>query len=461
MKNPEQGSPTQMVGQNARIFPVPTTINAPLTPSQAAKAARFLAMLRPEGTPGPLAGAGLSSSQGEAEGQGKGPVISPLINGQLPKTDWLTRECEELAVIIDNLEAERVAQRIEGIPSSLEEAKRRLYAAQSARVHIQTIAATLEPDKRPSADEVAGAEVLEALKPTRGKGARTEGAVRLWRLLHLLAVYKAERSGHHPSAAQEALHTANELLAAALRVNPKTIAKWTEKLQQAGKIDAREHKGKHLNTKTGEIQTRNTGMVYAVALQPGHVAHLSYADLHHQYRNLDADRAGGRTAYRYAKKIKALYDAEKNMSESNNFREGAAGDAEQTALRVLQAWTVTPGGGQTFLDPRYSFDPDIFRKDEKPSMQTVIYELPLIAEEQDADRRRVLVHHAATSIAAALDDDHSRSYYAGLIWQAIKGGWKGLQALAAQLARFEVDRREWGSHMRHPAALFAARQRVV
>ncbi len=470
MKNLEQGSPIQIVGQNAHIFLDTDTIKTPLTPSQADRAARFLAMLTPEAAPGALVGAVSASVPGvterqpipSQEGQRKPrEATSNPDEGTRTPADWLARECAELAEIVENLEAERVAQHIEGIPASLEEAQRRLHAAQSARVHIQTIAATLEPTKRLAADEVAGAERLEKLRPKRGKGAGTEGAIRLWRLLHLLAVYKAERSDHKPNAAQETVHTANELLAAALRVDPKTIERWNEQLQGMGLIDTREHKGEHLNTSTGELETRNTGTVYAVALQPGHVARLTYADLHYRYRNLDADRAAGRTAYRYAKQIKALYNAEKNMSESSAFPGGAAGDAEQTAFRVCQAWAVTPGGGQEFLDPRYSLDPDIFREDEKTSMQSVIYDLPLIADEADPDRRRVLVHHTAASIAAALDDDHSRSYYAGLIWQAIKGGWKGLQALAAQLARFEVDRSEWGSHMRHAPALLTSRTRAT
>ena len=439
-----------------------------------AQAARFMKMIpmltKPEAAPGGAGGAvpAAAPDVGERQpitpqqGRRKPSKAAPNLSKRTrTPADWLARECAELAEIVENLDAERVAQQIEGIPASLEEAQRRLHAAQSARVHIQTIAATLEPSKRPTADEVAGAELLEKLRPKRGKGAGTEGAVRLWRVLHLLAIYRAERSGHKPNAAQETVHTANELLAATLRVNPKTVGTWAAQLQGAGLIEAREHKGEHLNTETGELETRNTGMVYAVALQPGHVARLSYADLHHQYRNLDADRAAGRTAYRYVKQIKALWNDEKNMSGSSNSQEGAVGDTEQTALRVCQAWAVTPGGGQEFLDPRYSFDSDIFRDDEKTSMQSVIYDLPLIADEADPDRRRVLVHHTAASIAAALDDNHSRSYYAGLIWQAMKDGWKGLQALAAQLARFEVDRREWGSHMRHAPALLTNRTKVT
>ncbi|WP_027460736.1 hypothetical protein [Deinococcus murrayi] len=358
---------------------------------------------------------------------------------------------------IETQEAADEGQRIEGLPATLEEAQRRLYAARAARVRIQQIGDDLTPAARPSADDVAGDRVAD-LTPKRGRGAGTEGPVRLWRVLHLLAIYRAERLRHHHSATQEVLHSAAELLAAALRVCPRTVSRWTDALEAAGLIEARPHYAEDLDASTGEVVTRVDGTVYAVALQPGHTPRLTYGDLRHRYRDLTADRAVGRTAFRYAKRINALWDEEKNMSGSTASRQGAAGDPEQTAVRVLQQWAVTPGGGEDYLDPRYSVDPDIFCENEKTSMQTVIYDLPLIADEQDPDRRRVLVHHAAGSIAAALNDDHSRAYYAGLIWQALAQGWRGLQALAAQLARLEADRREWEG-LRNPPALLVARLR--
>lgn len=497
MNNLKRGSLADIIGQDARTHQDLDSIPTVLTPRQAELAAKFAAKGRaalenaatqggvsvaipllpaeqPDSNPAERFQSQHEADQPRREARRnvkakrrehrearreRRPDQQQKPRGRAIVTEWLTRECAELAAIVDAQEADEQAQRIEGMPTSLEEAQRRLYAAQAARVRIQRIGDDLTPAARPSADDVAG-DRLAALIPRRGKGAGTEGAVRLWRLLHLLAVYRAERLRHHPSATQEVIHSAAELLAAALRVCPRTVARWTDALEAAGLIEARPHYAEDLDASTGEVVTRVDGTVYAVALQPGHTPRLTYGDLHHRYRDLTADRAGGRTAYRYAKRINALWDVEKNMSGSTTSQRGAVGDPEQTAVRVLQQWAVTPGGGEDFLDPRYSVDPDIFREDEKTSMQTVIYDLPLIADELDPDRRRVLVHHAAGSIATALGDDHSRAHYAGLIWEALAQGWRGLQALAAQLARFEVDRRDWGGHMRHAPALLTSRIRA-
>lgn len=495
MKSQRQGSLTDMVGQDARIHQDLDSIPTVLTPRQAELAAKFAALgraaLKDAAQYGSVSAAAppppeqVDSNPAERFQQDyaadrprrearrnvkakkqehrearlkRRPDQQQKPRGLDIVTDWLARECAGLVAALEVHEADELAQRIEGVPASLEEAQRRLYAAQAAKVRIQHIGDALTPCERPSADDVAGDRVAD-LTPKRGRGAGTEGPVRLWRVLHLLAIYRAERLRHHPSATQEVVHSAAELLAAKLRVCPRTVSRWTDTLEAAGLIEARPHYTEDLDISTGEVVTRVDGTVYAVALQPGHTPRLTYGDLRHRYRDLTADRAVGRTAYRYAKRIDALRDDEKNMSGSNTLQQGAAGDPEQIALQVLQQWAVTPGGGEDFLDPRYSLDPDIFREDEKISMQTVIYDLPLIADEQDPDRRRVLVHHAAGSIAAALGDEHSRAYYAGLIWAALAQGWRGLQALAAQLARFEVDRREWDGHMRHAPALLTSRTR--
>lgn len=349
------------------------------------------------------------------------------------------------------------------MPGTLEELQAQEYGAKTVRVRIERMAESLTVE-RPTADAVAG-ERLAGLIPKRGRGAGTEGALRLWRLLHLIAVYTAEQRGQRPSAMQAVYHSTVEVLAATLRVCTRTVTRWTAELVRAGVIQARPQYGSDRDS-AGQVVTRITGTVYAVALQPDHIPRLTYADLHHRYRNLTADREAGRTAYSYAKRIDALYDAEKFMSESTDTRQGEvggkAGDANpsqawERAVGVLGAWAVTPGGGETYLDPRYSVDSDIFQQGEKTPIQTVIYNLPLIAAEADSGRRRVLVHQAAGSIAHALNDSHSLAFYAGLIWQALKRGWSGLELLAAALTRFEVDRREWGHAMRRPAALLTSR----
>lgn len=476
MQKPEQGSSTEMVGQSPPTTQGPTS----LTPAQsriAAKQERFLAQFQQaerarQGQPTPAAPprqtlqpadctsyaeieARLAQRKAQAADARK-TAAAARRQCQIPAQAAPPQEWTEQDVIdtLDRLDAQLERQPI--IPPSIEEALAGVYGADEVRVSIRKTADGLAQPERPSADEVLGTEHQVTLKPKRGKGMGTDGAVALFRLLHLLAVYRAERGKHHHSAAQGVFHTSNELLAVQLGKHPKTIALWAGQLQALGLIEAREHYGTHMDQQTGEVQTWVTGTLYAVALQPGHTARLTYGDLHHRHRDLDADRRRGRTAFRYVKQLKALQDSEKNMSQSMTFQEGGVADV-QRALWVLKSWAVTPGGGDDLLDPRYSIDPDIF----ETSMQTVIYQLPVIADEKDADHRRVLVHHAATHIAQLLDDVGSVAYYAGLIWRALRQGWKGLQALATQLARFEVDLREWGNKMRSPAALLNARLYVA
>lgn len=88
--------------------------------------------------------------------------------------------------------------------------------------------------------------------------------------------------------------------------------------------------------------------------------------------------------------------------------------------------------------------------------------LPTVAQAH-VTKRAALVGMLGAALARLLDDEHSRRYYCKLIWEAWNAeieGRAGLQALAAQLERLEVDRREWPD-LRRPAALLAARLRVA
>lgn len=62
------------------------------------------------------------------------------------------------------------------------------------------------------------------------------------------------------------------------------------------------------------------------------------------------------------------------------------------------------------LSEPLSFDPGIIPEIGLDAVQDVIYDLPLIAEEQDSRRRCLLIHRAAQSLAAAFDDRQSVAY---------------------------------------------------
>ena len=90
----------------------------------------------------------------------------------------------------------------------------------------------------------------------------------------------------------------------------------------------------------------------------------------------------------------------------------------------------------------------------------MVYLSPTVLEAHP-NKRGVLVDILSATLARVLNDEHSQAYYAKAIWQACRAsaeGRAGLQVLAAQLARLDVDRREWAK-LRRPAALLASRLR--
>lgn len=118
------------------------------------------------------------------------------------------------------------------------------------------------------------------------------------------------------------------------------------------------------------------------------------------------------------------------------------------------------------LENPLNADPEVIRPEEVAELlngvQDVVYLLPTLAAAH-ASKRAALVGIMAATIARDLGDHKSRNYFCKIIWQAWQDeleGRSGLQHLAAQLQRLEVDRREW-KELRNPAALLAARLRAA
>jgi hypothetical protein len=308
-----------------------------------------------------------------------------------------------------------------GIPRSLEEA-----LEQQQRVTVRL------PQSGPRVAELETLADLEALKPRRGKGAGTEGQAGLLKLLHGLAVHVLHQRGHKFTPDQVTYHTSQELIAAALGVDEATVWRWTQHLKDLGVIDSRPH----YTQSNG--QTRVSGTLYAVSMKAGYRAKLKYADLSHKWRNLDADRAAGNTAW----------SALKNMQGSDPKAK------RSSCVYILKLWAVTPGQTKNPL----SIDPCNNTPEGPTTVRDVIYSLSLVAE-ADESKRAALVGLLASGLAHALNDQHSRLYWCKVIWEAYRAtleGRGGLQTLAAQLNRLEVDRREW-TELRRPAALLTSR----
>lgn len=486
MKNPEQGSFTAMVGQNAHIFPDPTTINVPLTPRQAERAAQFLAMLMPKAAPGGSAGAV--------------PAAAPDVDKAQEQTAPRCRSYEEISAERTERRAKSKAHHRPRKATPPAAWVNRAAAAPEAQESQEERPAWLldaleslnEPQAAPAAQPVPKKQIrrqvqrqavplladlldLEQFRPKRGRGYGTAGAGALATLLDEYArtalahrLYLYDEEGRPPR--QIVLHLCAELIAATLKVSENTVRDWTAQLTEAGYLYARAH---HTTaTLEGEQVTVVDGMLYAVRLAPGHEARLRYEDYKRKYRDLDADRAAGRTAYNAirnaqrraeelaeAQNLNAVLDGEKNTEGSQDL----TGRVQAELREQLRRWAVIPGNITT--ENPLNADPAVFSPEEVAArlngVQDVVYLLPTLTEAH-VSKRAALVGIMASAIAKDLGDEGSRRYFCKIIWQAWQDeleGRSGLQHLAAQLQRLEVDRREW-KELRNPAALLAARLRV-
>ena len=123
-------------------------------------------------------------------------------------------------------------------------------------------------------------------------------ARKLFRLLHEIGLETIRRRGLPARPDIAVFHLPIELLAAYLDVDRTTVWRNVKPLRDAGLIDERDH----YDTLRG--QTAVTGKIWAIATAPELVlsgqnrkVRLTYADIRHQWRDLERDVKAGRTAY--------------------------------------------------------------------------------------------------------------------------------------------------------------------
>ena len=461
-----------MVGQNAHRFPVIDTFSN-LTPREAQRAAQFLAMFTPQAAPdvdkaqeqtAPRCKSYEEISAERAERRAKSKA-----HNRLPKrkaNTWQSYEAPATSEGVQEAE-ERPAWLLDAL-ESLNEPTMTPESASKKQIRRQV---QLKPIPL-----LADLLDLETFRPKRGRGYGTAGAGALAALLDEYArtalahrLYLYDEDGNPPP--QIVLHLSAELIAATLKVSENTLRDWTAQLTEAGYLYARAH---HTTaTLEGEQVTMVDGMLYAVRLAPGHTARLRYEDYKKQYRDLDADRAAGRTAYnairnaqrraeeqREAQNLNAVLDDEKNTEGSQDL----TGRVQSELREQLRRWAVIPGNITT--ENPLNADPAVFSPEEVAArlngVQDVVYLLPTLTEAH-VSKRAALVGILGAALARALNDQHSRRWYCKTIWAAWTTeleGRGGLQVLAAQLARLDVERKEWGT-LRRPAALLNARLRAA
>lgn len=473
MKNPRQGSRTKMVRQNGPIFPVSDTFNPSLTPSQADRAVRFMAMLAPKAAPGGDAGVVPAAAPDVAEAQGR---------RSRSKAHRKPRKAAPPAAQVSRPTATPQAQdEAEERPAWMVSLEELADSLKQQAVPHQPTPKMQRQVQRQAIPPLADLIDLEKFRPKRGRGAGTAGAGALAELLYekvrtalAYQLYLYDEDGKPPR--QIVLHLSAEMIQAILGISENTLRDWAAQLAEDGFLYARAHKT--TATFDDKLLTMVDGMLYAVRLAPGHTARLRYEDYKKQYRDLDADRAAGRTAYNAIGNAwrRAELAAEKALEEAQNLNAVPDGEKNTAGSEFLKAqvqaelreqlrrWAVIPGN--VTLENPLNPDPAVFSPEEVAArlngVQDVVYLLPTLAEAHSS-KRAALVGIMAATIAHDLNDQKSKAYYCKIIWQAWQDeleGRSGLQHLAAQLQRLEVDRREW-KELRNPAAVLAARLRAA
>jgi hypothetical protein len=291
------------------------------------------------------------------------------------------------------------------VPSSLPSREENVGPLEEVKRHVErlTVARPEEPppvrrDPLLLAREAVGRLLEEALAESpesrplqelyrlfREKG--LAGPLRLLALLQLLArLHLRERHGPEaPKKAGQALfHLPLDLVAAHLEVHRVTVWRWYRELERAGLLRAWTHRG------SLDGLTRATGTLWAVRLRPGRIR-LYPEEFRHSWRDLERDRAEGRTAFR------ALYP------------EGKEGKRRRVPFSLLLRWTL----GERILPPEGEALLALLRS---PRLED-LHLLPVLR----GGARTALLEALADHATALFHDAQSRRFYTGLLWRVARG----------------------------------------
>ena len=207
-------------------------------------------------------------------------------------------------------------------------------------------------------------------------------------LVYLGRRYLRERFGPQASrkASQVSYPLPNDLLAAHIGVDRVTVWRWMELLKAAGLADAREHRSWAVIK--GKPNFYTSGNVWLVRLKPGKVR-WTYEDLAHSWRDLEEDRASGRTAYR------VLWPQGK-------------GKRARPSLELLVRWTQG-------IREAPSLEEMLTKRDS-----TDIAELFALTD-LDPQERPDAIRELAERMAANLADPHSVRLYMRVLWRVVEG----------------------------------------
>ncbi len=266
---------------------------------------------------------------------------------------------------------------------------------------------------------------VEAAKEVTRKAPESlsEASKTLHTALVAAAIETARRRGYSPNTTYVTFHCPLEQLARACGLSRSTVWRHLPALAALGLIDYRTHKGSLHGS------TRNTGTLWQVRLNPsaGSRARLSFDDLKHKWRDLEADYRRYRLSSLTLKKQVETY-----TRSSPNIE-----------LILLWAAPLTPV------------------TDRNPATMYVSKSLETVLDVKNAAKedRNQMVRLAAEALSQVLNDSGSVSWYQKLLWQLLRrfdatGDDYSYQVyLMAQRAR--TDSLE--GFARKPGALFTSR----
>ncbi len=215
----------------------------------------------------------------------------------------------------------------------------------------------------------------------------------LYKALVSTAIETARGRGYSPGVTHVSLHMPLEVLADVCGMHRVTAWRHLPALRELGLIDFTAHKG----TLRGE--TRNTGTLFEVRLNPTHgtKAKLSYHEKKYKWRDLDRDVKRKRTAHRQLKdrKEERLQQSVKTTS------------TELEISRLLE-WTLPLKLTKTPL-----------ATDCCTSRQAALETLLDVTAAPKNERIR-MVDLAAQALSQALSDHNSVSWYQKLLWQLLR-----------------------------------------
>ena len=167
-----------------------------------------------------------------------------------------------------------------------------------------------------------------------------------------------------------------EMVALNLGVSRQSVHAWKKVLEEEGLIAT-----DVLHQKV-EGKKRAIGTLWAVRLRPGK-ARLTSEDYYHPWRNLALDKANGILSFAWVKAF------------------------EEKGIRPTFDALVLWAQGKRVI----------------PNTRSVAVDLGLILvlPEIEESKRPMLITLIATYLADALDDQRSRRFYAGVLWQVVRG----------------------------------------